>query len=242
MAQFYWVVFAINMSPPFPLVPPAGILVIGEEILSGSKSRRQNARYLVRELRGLGWRFRRNRRDPDEIDEIAEAVRGMSSRYDHVFTSGGVGPTHDDVTMAAMAKAFGAAPERAIWNLRPRFVRPWDPKPATSAICAWQTSLTTRDCCTARTATAKPLGGCGGEKRLHPARRARDLPIQGLRWCANCSGPALSFVARFFARGRGLSSPPPSTRWWPSFPAWRSDLTLGSGVAELQGQDYRRRP
>ena len=98
------------MSPPF-LGPTAGILVIGEEILSG-KVEEENARYLVRELRGLGVAVRRIDVIPDEIDEIAEAVRGMSSRYDHVFTSGGVGPTHDDVTMAAMAKAFGLRPAR----------------------------------------------------------------------------------------------------------------------------------
>ena len=91
--------------------PTAGILVIGEEILS-AKVEEENARYLVRELRGLGVAVRRIDVIPDEIDEIAEAVRGMSGRYAHVFTSGGVGPTHDDVTMAAVAKAFGLCPAR----------------------------------------------------------------------------------------------------------------------------------
>jgi molybdenum cofactor synthesis domain-containing protein len=98
------------MSLPFH-GPTAGILVIGEEILSG-KVEEENARYLVRELRGLGVAVRRIDVIPDEIDEIAEAVCGMSGRYDHVFTSGGVGPTHDDVTMAAIAKAFGLRPAR----------------------------------------------------------------------------------------------------------------------------------
>lgn len=98
------------MSLPFH-GPTAGILVIGEEILS-AKVEEENARYLVRELRALGVAVRRIDVIPDEIDEIAEAARGMSSRYDHVFTSGGVGPTHDDVTMAAMAKAFGLLLQR----------------------------------------------------------------------------------------------------------------------------------
>ena len=98
------------MTSPF-LGPTAGILVIGEEILS-AKVEEENARYLVRELRELGVAVRRIDIIPDEIDEIAEAVRGMSGRYDHVFTSGGVGPTHDDVTMAAVAKAFGLRPAR----------------------------------------------------------------------------------------------------------------------------------
>jgi molybdenum cofactor synthesis domain-containing protein len=93
--------------------PTAGILVIGEEILS-AKVEEENARYLVRELRSLGVAVRRIDVIPDEIDEIAETVRGMSGRYDHVFTSGGVGPTHDDVTMAAMAKAFGLQPARNV--------------------------------------------------------------------------------------------------------------------------------
>jgi molybdenum cofactor synthesis domain-containing protein len=98
------------MTSPFH-GPTAGILVIGEEILS-AKVEEENARYLVRELRELGVAVRRIDVIPDEIDEIAEAVRAMSSRYDHVFTSGGVGPTHDDVTMAAVGKAFGLRPVR----------------------------------------------------------------------------------------------------------------------------------
>ena len=98
------------MSLPFH-GPTAGILVIGEEILS-AKVEEENARYLARELRSLGVAVRRIDVIPDEIDEIAEAARNMSSRYDYVFTSGGVGPTHDDVTMAAVAKAFGLRPTR----------------------------------------------------------------------------------------------------------------------------------
>jgi len=98
------------MSPPFH-GPTAGILVIGEEILS-AKVEELNARFLVRELRGLGVAVRRIDVVPDEIDEIAATAAAMSSRYDHVFASGGVGPTHDDVTMAAIAKAFGLRPTR----------------------------------------------------------------------------------------------------------------------------------
>jgi molybdenum cofactor synthesis domain-containing protein len=86
--------------------PTAAILIIGEEILSG-KVEDENARYLVRELRGLGVNVRRIDVIPDDTDEIASTLRALSSRFDHVFTSGGVGPTHDDVTLPAVAAAFG---------------------------------------------------------------------------------------------------------------------------------------
>lgn len=85
--------------------PTAGILIIGEEILSG-KVEDENARHLVRELRALGVSVRRIEVIPDDVDEIVAAVRTMSARYDHVFTSGGVGPTHDDVTLPSVARAF----------------------------------------------------------------------------------------------------------------------------------------
>jgi molybdenum cofactor synthesis domain-containing protein len=91
---------------PLPLPgPTAGIVIIGEEILSG-KVEEENARYLLRELRDLGVSVRRIEVIPDEIEEIVTAVREMSERYDHVFTSGGVGPTHDDLTLPAVAAAF----------------------------------------------------------------------------------------------------------------------------------------
>lgn len=97
---------------PLPLPgPTAGILIIGEEILSG-KVEEENARHLVRELRDLGVSVRRIEVIPDEIDEIVAAVREMSARYDHVFTSGGVGPTHDDLTLPAIAAAFDMRLER----------------------------------------------------------------------------------------------------------------------------------
>ena len=84
----------------------AAIIVIGDEILSG-KFADENGAYLIRELRDLGVALRRIEVIPDSHEEIGVAVRAASERYDHVFTSGGVGPTHDDVTIEAIARAFG---------------------------------------------------------------------------------------------------------------------------------------
>ncbi len=83
----------------------AAILVIGDEILSG-KTQEQNAQLLIGELRELGVALRAIRVIPDEIEEVAASVRELSERFDHVFTSGGVGPTHDDVTIVGIAQAF----------------------------------------------------------------------------------------------------------------------------------------
>jgi molybdenum cofactor synthesis domain-containing protein len=85
--------------------PTAGILLIGNELLSG-KVEDENARFLIRELRQLGVALRRIEVLPDISEEIAASVRTSAARFDHVFTSGGVGPTHDDVTLAAVAEAF----------------------------------------------------------------------------------------------------------------------------------------
>ncbi|MFI5377485.1 MAG: competence/damage-inducible protein A [Candidatus Rokuibacteriota bacterium] len=83
----------------------AGILLIGNEILSG-KITDANAAYLCRELRALGVEVRRITVIPDEVDLIAAEVRAFSASYDVVFTSGGVGPTHDDVTIEGVARAL----------------------------------------------------------------------------------------------------------------------------------------
>ncbi len=84
----------------------AGIVVIGDEILSG-KFVEENAAFLIGELRALGVELRRIVTIPDELEDIAATVVDMSRRFDHVFTSGGVGPTHDDLTMAGIARGFG---------------------------------------------------------------------------------------------------------------------------------------
>jgi len=83
----------------------AAIIIIGNEILSG-KVEDRNSTYLASGLRELGVNVRRISVVPDDIEVIAEEVRRYSEEFDVVFTSGGVGPTHDDVTMEAVARAF----------------------------------------------------------------------------------------------------------------------------------------
>lgn len=83
----------------------AALVIIGDEILSG-KTVDTNTPFLISELRSLGVALREISVVSDEVSAIAEVVRKVSSRFDYVFTSGGVGPTHDDVTMAGIAQAF----------------------------------------------------------------------------------------------------------------------------------------
>ncbi len=90
----------------------AGIVVIGDEILSGTFAD-ENAQFLIRELRGLGVELRRITVIPDDLPDIADTVLRFAARVDCVFTSGGVGPTHDDVTMAGIARGFGVGVVRS---------------------------------------------------------------------------------------------------------------------------------
>ena len=96
------------MLPPLPTPPPgtAAILIIGNEILS-AKVRDENGPFLAGELRALGVDLRRIETVPDEIPLIVDALHRCLSSGAHVFTSGGIGPTHDDVTIAAIAQAYG---------------------------------------------------------------------------------------------------------------------------------------
>jgi molybdenum cofactor synthesis domain-containing protein len=91
-------------------MPTAGILVVGNEILSG-KVVDTNSPYLCRELRALGVDVERIVTIPDVVDVIAEHVGTMSRAYDFLFTSGGIGPTHDDLTIDGVAAAFGRSLE-----------------------------------------------------------------------------------------------------------------------------------
>jgi len=88
--------------------PTAAILVIGDEILSG-RTRESNLHYLAGELTRIGITLREARVVADVHAEIVAAVRALSGSHTHVFTSGGIGPTHDDITADAVAEAMGAA-------------------------------------------------------------------------------------------------------------------------------------
>ncbi|WP_170467280.1 competence/damage-inducible protein A [Ruegeria arenilitoris] len=87
--------------------PTAAMLVIGDEILSG-RTRDANMHYLAQELTKQGIDLKEVRMVSDEAAAIEEAVRTLSEGFDHVFTSGGIGPTHDDITADCIARAFGA--------------------------------------------------------------------------------------------------------------------------------------
>jgi molybdenum cofactor synthesis domain-containing protein len=89
-----------------PQPATAAVLVIGDEILSG-KVEEANIPILARALRELGILLRRVVVVMDDVDTIAREVSLLSREHDWLFTSGGVGPTHDDVTIEAVAKAFG---------------------------------------------------------------------------------------------------------------------------------------
>ena len=88
--------------------PTAAMLVIGDEILSG-RTRDANMHHLAKELTAKGITLSEVRVVADDPDAITEAVRALSGAWDHVFTSGGIGPTHDDITADNIARAFGVA-------------------------------------------------------------------------------------------------------------------------------------
>jgi molybdenum cofactor synthesis domain-containing protein len=84
----------------------AAVLVIGDEILSG-RTKDKNIGYIAEYLTGLGIDLREVRVVADVEDDIVAALNALRARYDHVFTTGGIGPTHDDITADSVAKAFG---------------------------------------------------------------------------------------------------------------------------------------
>ncbi|MSU89404.1 competence/damage-inducible protein A [Rhodobacteraceae bacterium 2CG4] len=86
--------------------PTAAMLVIGDEILSG-RTRDSNMYHLAGKLAAKGIDLREVRMVPDVADTIVSALNELRAAYDHVFTSGGIGPTHDDITADCVARAFG---------------------------------------------------------------------------------------------------------------------------------------
>ena len=101
----------------------AGILLIGDELLSG-RTQDTNLATLAKFLAPLGVGVGEARILPDDAETIAQAVRAFSERFDYVFTTGGIGPTHDDITADCIAAAFGLSigeREDALDALRERY-------------------------------------------------------------------------------------------------------------------------
>jgi molybdenum cofactor synthesis domain-containing protein len=88
--------------------PTAAMVVIGDEILSG-RTRDSNMHHLAGELTRVGIDLREVRVVADDPEAIVDAVNTVRARFDHVFSSGGIGPTHDDITADCIAAAFGVA-------------------------------------------------------------------------------------------------------------------------------------
>ena len=100
--------------------PTAAILVIGNEILSG-RTQDANVQFIAQRLGGLGIALREVRVIPDVADTIVGTLNALRASYDHVFTTGGIGPTHDDITSPCVADAFGV---------------PWEPHEPTMRLMA----------------------------------------------------------------------------------------------------------
>jgi molybdenum cofactor synthesis domain-containing protein len=107
---------------PAGTVITAAVLVIGDEILSG-RTKDRNIGYIAEYLTNIGIDLREVRIVPDIEAEIVAAVNALRHRYTHVFTTGGIGPTHDDITADSIARAFGVSidvDERAVAMLLER--------------------------------------------------------------------------------------------------------------------------
>ena len=114
---------ATEPSVPAEASVTAAILVIGDEILSG-RTKDKNIGYIAEYLTNIGIELREVRVVPDVTEEIVAALNALRSRYGYVFTTGGIGPTHDDITADAVAAAFGVSIDhdpRAVAMLSERF-------------------------------------------------------------------------------------------------------------------------
>jgi molybdenum cofactor synthesis domain-containing protein len=94
------------MSPFMENVITAAVLVIGDELLSG-RTKDTNVGHIAETMTAIGIDLREVRFVPDIEEEIVAALNALRARYTYVFTTGGIGPTHDDITADAVAKAFG---------------------------------------------------------------------------------------------------------------------------------------
>ena len=96
----------MNEAGPAPETVSACVLIIGNEILSG-RTQDANLAFLAQGLNEAGIRLREARVIPDDTETIVSTVNEARAKFDYVFTTGGIGPTHDDITAPSIAQAFG---------------------------------------------------------------------------------------------------------------------------------------
>lgn len=104
----HWTIANLGHAMSSREIVTAGLLVIGDEILSG-RTRDVNIATTAQFCTDLAIELREVRIVSDDTDAIVEAVNALRERYTYVFTTGGIGPTHDDITADAIARAFGVA-------------------------------------------------------------------------------------------------------------------------------------
>jgi molybdenum cofactor synthesis domain-containing protein len=108
------------MGRPVEAIVTAALLVIGDEILSG-RTKDKNIGHIADHLTAIGIQLKEVRIVPDVEHEIVGAVNTLRAKYTYLFTTGGIGPTHDDITADAVAKAFGVGidvDERALTPMK----------------------------------------------------------------------------------------------------------------------------
>lgn len=101
----------VSMIDHLPDSALAALVVIGNEVLSG-RTEDKNVNFLAKRLDALGIQLAQVRIVPDVESDIIEAINSLRKRYQYVFTTGGIGPTHDDITAVSVARAFGRVMER----------------------------------------------------------------------------------------------------------------------------------
>jgi molybdenum cofactor synthesis domain-containing protein len=101
----------------------AALLIIGDEILSG-RTKDKNIGYIAEYMTNIGVDLKEVRVVPDDEDEIVAAINTLRAKHTYLFTTGGIGPTHDDITADCVAKAFGVpidVDQRAVAVMLERF-------------------------------------------------------------------------------------------------------------------------
>ena len=116
------------MTDPNSPAVTAALLVIGDEILSG-RTKDKNIGYIAEYLTAMGIDLKEVRVVPDDEGEIIAAINTLRAKFTYLLTTGGIGPTHDDITAVCVAKALGVEishDPRAVAMLRERYVNPED--------------------------------------------------------------------------------------------------------------------